>query len=100
MSGINASPLWAPPCFPAMGRLPDTPDQVQANVDLQYREEKEHKLALNAQNGLSNVTPCCKSLHISLFFDGTNNNERALARPSSGNISRRYYVIPLDIDSG
>jgi hypothetical protein len=103
MSGINASPLWAPPCFPAMGRLPDTPDQVQANVDLQYREEKEHKLALNAQNGLSNVTPCCKSLHISLFFDGTNNNERAsseAARPNPSNIARLYHAALEDIDSG
>lgn len=93
----------APPYFPAEGRLPKNIDLVQANVDLQTREEKEFKLTLNAQNGLNNTPPCCKSLHVSLFFDGTNNNEKASAeakRPNPSNIARLYHTALEDIDSG
>jgi hypothetical protein len=59
--------------------------------------------ALNAQTGLTNTPPCCKSLHISLFFDGTNNNEKAsmaAARPNPSNIARLYHAALEDIDSG
>lgn len=103
MSRINAAPVFAPPFFPASKRLPDSIEQVQANVDLQHREEKAFKLALNAQTGLFNTPPCCKSLHISLFFDGTNNNEAASAaadRPNPSNIARLYHAALEDIDSG
>jgi hypothetical protein len=103
MSEINAAAVFAPPFFPANKRLPDSIEQVQANVDLQNREEKAFKLALNAQTGLTNTPPCCKSLHISLFFDGTNNNEKAsmaAARPNPSNIARLYHAVLEDIDSG
>lgn len=68
MPQMNVRSVLAPPYFPAEGRLPKNIDLVQANVDLQTREEKEFKLTLNAQNGLNNTPPCCKSLHVSLFF--------------------------------
>ncbi|ROP61544.1 putative alpha/beta hydrolase family protein DUF2235 [Enterobacter sp. BIGb0383] len=103
MSVINFAPISAPPFFPSKGRLPDAIDQVQANANLQIREEKEYKLRLNAQNGLNNTPPCCKSLHISLFFDGTNNNEKAsseAARPNPSNIARMYHAALDDIESG
>lgn len=80
MSQMNVRSVLAPPYFPAEGRLPKNIDLVQANIDLQTREEKEFKLTLNAQNGLNNTPPCCKSLHVSLFFDGTNNNEKQALR--------------------
>lgn len=103
MSQLNAAPVSAPPFFPADKRLPRSFEQVQANADLQTREEKEFKQALNAQNGLNNTPPCCKSLHISLFFDGTNNNEKASSealRPNPSNIARLYHAALDDIDSG
>ncbi|ROP61538.1 putative alpha/beta hydrolase family protein DUF2235 [Enterobacter sp. BIGb0383] len=103
MSQMKISPVLAPPYFPAEGRLPDSFDQVQANANLQIREEKEYKLRLNAQNGLNNTPPCCKSLHISLFFDGTNNNEKANTEaepPHPSNIARLYHAALDDIESG
>ncbi|MBZ7066351.1 hypothetical protein FML25_18935 [Klebsiella oxytoca] len=103
MPQMNVRSVLAPPYFPAEGRLPKNIDLVQANVDLQTREEKEFKLTLNAQNGLNNTPPCCKSLHVSLFFDGTNNNEKASAeakRPNPSNIARLYHTALEDIDSG
>ena len=103
MPQMNVRSVLAPPYFPAEGRLPKNIDLVQANVDLQTREEREFKLTLNAQNGLNNTPPCCKSLHVSLFFDGTNNNEKASAeakRPNPSNIARLYHTALEDIDSG
>ncbi len=103
MSRINIAQVSAPPFFPAEGRLPGSFDQVQANVNLQTHEEKEFKLKLNESNGLTNTPPCCKSLHISLFFDGTNNNEKAsmaAARPNPSNIARLYHAALEDNDSG
>lgn len=103
MSKMTATSVWAPPAFPLTGRLPDSIDQVQANVDLQYREEKEYHLQLNAEMDRNNPKPCCKSLHISLFFDGTNNNEKhstAANPPNPSNIARLYHAALEDIDSG
>jgi hypothetical protein len=53
MSKINAAAVFAPPFFPANKRLPDSIEQVQANVDLQNREEKAFKLALNQGESMS-----------------------------------------------
>lgn len=44
MPQMNVRSVLAPPYFPAEGRLPKNIDLVQANVDLQTREEKEFKL--------------------------------------------------------
>ncbi|QUY50013.1 DUF2235 domain-containing protein [Serratia plymuthica] len=75
MSEIKETDLaWAPPPFPAQGRLPTHALQLgqslyqQDSAELLYRQE----LCLAA--GRRVAPPCCKTLHISLFFDGTGNN--------------------------
>jgi hypothetical protein len=72
-SNPNAK-VWAPPVFPLMGRLPSDVVKVTANYNKQTAEEIFHHRQVNAK-GQSQRFECCHSLHISLFFDGTNNNE-------------------------
>lgn len=66
--------VWAPPVFPVKGRLPGDVVTVTANYKKQMAEEVCHQRGVDA-NGQSQAFDCCHSLHISLFFDGTNNNE-------------------------
>lgn len=103
MPQITADSIWIPPLFPLAGRLPKSFAAVQANVNLQKREERDYHQQLNAENNRKNPYPCCKSLHISLFFDGTNNNEEqntAAQPPHPSNIARLYHATPEDNDSG
>ncbi|UDQ81333.1 DUF2235 domain-containing protein [Erwinia rhapontici] len=70
-----AHPCWAPPLFPEAGRLPLSEAQVNANYKKQIQEEQDYKIRLGKQSGKKVGFVCCRSLHISLFFDGTGNNE-------------------------
>ncbi|RVU75638.1 T6SS phospholipase effector Tle1-like catalytic domain-containing protein [Pantoea dispersa] len=74
MSKIITDLAWFPPAFPAQGRLPTKAALVGANCALQDSEELawRQKLCLAARRRVE--PPCCKTLHISLFFDGTGNN--------------------------
>lgn len=74
MSEIISSNAWYPPAFPAQGRLPTQEALVGKHCAKQDEKELEHrqKLCLAAQRRVE--PPCCKTLHISLFFDGTGNN--------------------------
>jgi hypothetical protein len=74
MPEIKSSPVWYPPQFPLQGRLPGDEWQVQQNLLRQCREERDYHSALCVAAGRRLTRPCCKSLHISLFFDGTGNN--------------------------
>ncbi|MGV3345826.1 T6SS phospholipase effector Tle1-like catalytic domain-containing protein [Enterobacteriaceae bacterium LUAb1] len=76
MSEIKAS-VWAPPPFPAAGRLPATQQDVLDNYLKQRKEEDDYLNAFNQQTGRRNGAgfTCSKSLHISFFFDGTGNND-------------------------
>jgi len=77
MSEVKSNPnakVWAPPVFPLMGRLPSDVVKVTANYNKQTAEENFHHRQVNAK-GQSQRFECVQSLHISLFFDGTNNNE-------------------------
>jgi len=74
MSKINASPIWYPPQFPLQGRLPNDEWQVQQNLERQGREAREFHSERCVAAGRRLPLTCCKSLHISLFFDGTGNN--------------------------
>lgn len=65
---------WAPPAFPHAGRLPFDISEVNANYERQTAEENNERQKVN-QNGQRQYSKCCKSLHVSLFFDGTNNND-------------------------
>ena len=77
MSKVNSNPnakVWAPPVFPVAGRLSGNVVTVNNNYKKQTAEEDFHHRQVNAK-GRSQRFECVQSLHISLFFDGTNNNE-------------------------
>lgn len=76
MSEINNQPVGLPPPFPNDGRLLLKREQVINNARLLNAEEREYHQQLCIAAGRRVMPPCCKSVHISLFFDGTNNNEK------------------------
>ena len=76
MSEIKSSePVYVPAVFPNEGRLPRDMKAVRANYRLQMAAEHQYRQQENAVRGGSSVFTCAHSLHISLFFDGTNNND-------------------------
>ena len=74
MKKISKAAVWAPPGFPSEGRLPCDITKVVANYEMQTAEENRFRQLVN-RNGRKQYFECCHSLHISLFFDGTNNND-------------------------
>lgn len=94
MSEMNLAPVCLPPQFPVQGRLPSRVDQVERNLRIQLEPEEAYRDALSLAAGRRVPPPCCKSLHISLFFDGTGNNlnhDLYTARPASPtNIARLF----------
>ncbi|CAE1144757.1 DUF2235 domain-containing protein [Serratia sp. Tan611] len=75
MSEVKETDLaWAPPPFPAQGRLPTQALQVGQNCYQQNSAERLYRQELCLAAGRRVEPPCCKTLHISLFFDGTGNN--------------------------
>ena len=65
---------WVPPPFPPQGRLPGRALQVGQNCHQQNSDERRYHQELCLAAGRRVDPPCCKTLHISLFFDGTGNN--------------------------
>ncbi|MCB7561938.1 T6SS phospholipase effector Tle1-like catalytic domain-containing protein, partial [Klebsiella pneumoniae] len=65
---------WVPPPFPPQGRLPGRALQVGQNCHQQNSDERRYHQELCLAAGRRVEPPCCKTLHISLFFDGTGNN--------------------------
>ncbi|QHM74712.1 hypothetical protein C7M52_00654 [Mixta theicola] len=74
MSKMNPDLVWYPPQFPGKGRLPNNASQVAQNYKQQDSLERAWRDELCQAAGLRIAPPCCKTLHISLFFDGTGNN--------------------------
>lgn len=75
MSEITETDLaWVPPPFPAQGRLPTQAIQVGQSCHQQNSAERLYRQELCLAAGRRVEPPCCKTLHISLFFDGTGNN--------------------------
>jgi hypothetical protein len=75
MSEIKETDLaWAPPPFPVQGRLPTQALQVGQSCHQQNSAERLYRQELCLAAGRRVEPPCCKTLHISLFFDGTGNN--------------------------
>lgn len=74
MSEVKHAPVCYPPAFPLEGRLPRQAYQVHQNLSRQRQQENDYHDALCVAAGRRVLRPCCKSLHISLFFDGTGNN--------------------------
>ena len=66
---------WMPPEFPSQGRLPLTPKQIERNLKKIRQDEARYHDKVSEKLGFRMSMTCCHSLHISLFFDGTNNNE-------------------------
>lgn len=80
-------------------RLPQLPQETASNLQLQQRDEKQarSRAAMEAsRTGQSQPTELCyKTLHLSLFFDGTNNNEEADKRfepRCTSNVARLYHA--------
>lgn len=75
MSEIKAADMaWYPPPFPAQGRLPTRALLVGQHCHQQNSAERNYRQALCLAAGRRVEPPCCRTLHISLFFDGTGNN--------------------------
>ncbi|KOY60163.1 hypothetical protein AM629_20925, partial [Photorhabdus heterorhabditis] len=75
MSEINHhDTVWLPAPFPTKGRLPTQSYLVGQNCHRQTSDERAYhqELCLAAERRV--IPPCCKTLHVSLFFDGTGNN--------------------------
>lgn len=94
MSEMNPATVCYPPQFPVQGRLPSRVEQVEANLYTQQEPERDYRDALSLAAGRRVLPPCCKTLHISLFFDGTGNNlnhDLYVAQvPSPTNIGRLF----------
>ena len=75
MSEVKETDLaWVPPQFPAQGRLPTQALQVGQSCYQQNSAERLYRQELCLAAGRRVEPPCCKTLYISLFFDGTGNN--------------------------
>lgn len=96
--------VYVPAIFPKTRRLPSSPELVRANYRRQIAEVELYRQELNAQRGFRGASTCARALHISLFFDGTNNNEpydtRKAKPPHPTNIARFFYASILQQQSG
>lgn len=91
---IKAEPVWIPNHFPDKGRLKLTQQQIENNYKIREEEKRNHNSSL-----VSVKNNCCRNLHISFFFDGTNNNRKAdmAAEPKTAtNITRLFEATNED----
>ena len=90
---------WAPPIFPVGGRLPTDIRKVTENYNKQLEEKNRFRQTFNAR-GQKRHSACCHSLHISLFFDGTNNNEyNDTKKEHPSNIAKLFHASIQDDDA-
>ncbi|PQQ29598.1 T6SS phospholipase effector Tle1-like catalytic domain-containing protein [Photorhabdus hindustanensis] len=66
--------VWLPAPFPAQGRLPAKSYLLVENCQQQDSQEKAYYQELCLAANRRVIRPCCNTLHVSLFFDGTGNN--------------------------
>ncbi|WP_447753760.1 T6SS phospholipase effector Tle1-like catalytic domain-containing protein [Pseudomonas nicosulfuronedens] len=96
--------IWAPPVFPVTGRLPTDSRDVSDNYDKQCSEENLYRQGRNAK-GQTRSMDCCHSLHISLFFDGTNNNDKNDTKKDNpekshpSNVAKLFHATIQDDDA-
>ncbi|MFU0884058.1 phospholipase effector Tle1 domain-containing protein [Kluyvera cryocrescens] len=74
MSEVTPVLTWYPPSFPAKGRLPSHAALTRENCKKQDSQELAYHNELCLAANRRVAPPCCKTLHVSLFFDGTGNN--------------------------
>lgn len=78
--------------------LPINSAEVATNIRSQSRDERKawsKAVSTAAKQGDEAPEPCCKTLHISLCFDGTNNHEPSdsIADPiCTSNVARLYHT--------
>ncbi|MBD0681072.1 T6SS phospholipase effector Tle1-like catalytic domain-containing protein [Pseudomonas sp. PSB11] len=95
----SSAKVWVPPAFPMEGRLPGNVVTVTANYKKQIAEEVFHQRGVNSK-GQSQGFDCSHSLHISLFFDGTNNNEfNDTKNNHPSNIAKLFHASIQDDDA-
>ena len=99
MKSNSIAKAWAPPVFPVSGRLPTITSVVAANYNKQTFEESRYRQGVNSR-GQKRHSDCCHSLHISLFFDGTNNNDSNDTKSNHpSNIAKLYHASIQDNDA-
>ena len=87
---------WAPPIFPVGGRISSDVSVVTCNFGKQTLEEDCFLRKVNSK-GRSQRFECCHSLHISLFFDGTNNNDANDTKKNHpSNIAKLFHASIQD----
>ena len=88
---------WYPAQFPKQGRLPTQATLVGKNCHQQESHERAYRQELCLAANHIVEPPCCNTLHISLFFDGTGNNlnnDQYLSNPKHPtNIGRLFDAI-------
>ena len=75
MPNIIQACAYLPPSFALQRRLPSESWQVARNLHRQSDQERAYHDSLCVAAGRRVTAPCCKTLHISLCFDGTGNNK-------------------------
>ena len=91
-----ADKAFGPPVFPLGGRLPTEISVVGANYRRQAAEENLFCRQSDSA-GRSRRFVCCHSMHISLFFDGANNNDNNdTKKDHPSNIVKLYHASIQD----
>ncbi len=87
------------PEFPKERLLPLESSVLSKNISRQVKEERkynEEKIKRDREGGgESSGIPCCKTLHVSIGYDGTNNNDRADGAslpPSRSNVAKLFHA--------
>jgi hypothetical protein len=101
---INHEPVHVPAAFPSAGRWPINFKEVLENYDRQLAEYRVWRGKMAALGGAEGIDTCADSLHISLFFDGTGNNEhydtKIAQPPHPTNMARLYHASLEAADDG
>lgn len=101
---ICSDPVYAPAFFPEKGRLSFDEQAVWDNHYKQAAEAEQYSQQLNVARGFRGGSICARALHISLFFDGTNNNEaydtNRASPPHPTNVARLYHASIDNPDVG
>ncbi|MEG1464976.1 MAG: DUF2235 domain-containing protein [Hafnia sp.] len=101
----NKSSVCAPPLFPSVGRFPTSKLQVEENYNKQKKEENRFLLQCSESAGKKTGFTCSQSLHVSLFFDGTGNNDKNDSEkkddkiPHPTNIAKLFHASLLAEDA-
>ncbi|EML1936141.1 MULTISPECIES: DUF2235 domain-containing protein [unclassified Providencia] len=92
----HGDPCWAPPLFPEQGRLLLSMPQVTNNLYNARKEERQYQ-----RSDIKKRMACVKNVHVSLFFDGTNNNEpydtNKAEPPHPSNVAKLYHASAPEV---